>query len=207
MNVEAMVLSSSVLVAACGGRTVSGQPSTFDDAGDQQAGRTANMGTGGFVTQGTGGRTPVASGGRVSAGSGGRGSGGILVGPAGAGGVLSGAGGQSMITPDSARLVAFVCRNLCSAADDCPSAAPYAGGCNGISHTCLITCEKGCPPGTQALSVAGGCFCYDPRVNAVPQSVNGSCCSTYCGAPYYLPCCNGYACTRDGTCCLGPSCL
>jgi hypothetical protein len=206
-----------VLGVACGARTEGPEQIVVRGVGGDvlpdTSGGTAT-GAGGRST--TGGRATAASGGRFTTGSGGfaaRGAGGIILGAGGisrgsggsifgSGGAVSGTGGRPTLPPGDARLVPYVCLEPCSLPKDCPSADPYAGGCNDILHTCLITCEKGCPPGTEAVSASGGCFCYDPRVNTTP----GSCCSSYCGPPLHLPCCNGTSCRPDGTCCDGSSC-
>lgn len=213
MKGETILVPLALWFAACGGRTETDRRAFEGMGGDVLPDVGSDNTTGGRVGAGGGGRTAFGSGGRTGTGGlgfGGRGAGGSVFGsggvPPGSGGVVAETGGRPQPTPEDARLVAYVCRFLCKSPDDCPSAEPYAGGCNGISHSCLITCEKGCPPGTQTLSVAGGCFCYDPRVNAAPQN-DGSCCSSYCGPPYYLACCNGGSCGPDGTCCPPLGCF
>jgi hypothetical protein len=163
--------SGGARVSASGGRTGTG-------------GRKAASGG---VT-GTGGRTGPASGGRpiVTPGAGG---------VTAAGGAVTGTGG---LKPDDARLLAFICRNSCDDKHVCPSAAPYAGGCNQVAQRCIITCEKGCPPNTLMAMAAGGCFCFVPDVDII--GLKGKCCAEqYCGPPYNLPCCYG-TCRSDGTC-------
>jgi len=202
----AVAVVFSLCVVSCGGR-VTGEPRAGDDNNDGGPGGNngasgGHTGSGGLIVQSTGGRATIGSGGRLAPGSGGRGAGGFVI---GTGGTTTAAGGRPMMPPDIARLVPSICLQPCNGPEDCPSVAPYAGGCNGILHTCLITCELGCPPDTQSVSAAGGCFCYDPRVSVANPS--NTCCSSYCGPPYNLPCCNGYTCTRGGKCCSGSTCL
>jgi len=214
---KAIVLSLTLGFAACGARTdtdLRGFAGTGGDAPPSFGGDTATGGSIATGGAGASGRPVFATGGR---GAGGRaptgGAGGVVFPSGGAvgivlgsGGVVTEAGGQSGRTPESERLLPFVCWDPCKVPQDCPSPAPFSGGCNGITHGCLITCDKGCPDGTQSLSVAGGCFCYDPRVHTAVAN-SGTCCSSYCGPPYYIECCTGSTCMPDGRCCSGSSCL
>jgi hypothetical protein len=221
---EAFAMMLVIGAVSCGGRTESGERPGFYS---YDGGPWDKAGAGGVIVQGAGGRTAVGAGGRVGRGAGGRGTGGAITrgtggavvrgaGGAvmrgagglftGAGGIVTGTGGRPVPPPDVAALIPAICLEPCKGGQDCPSTAPYAGGCNGLLHACLITCENGCPPDTQSVSASGGCFCYDPRVSVASPGGN-ACCSSYCGPPYYLPCCGGFTCMPGGKCCPGAICL
>lgn len=198
-----------MIAVACGSRTDPRDllmPTETGASGEVSAGGVPVLGSGGARASAGGGR--VATGGRTASSGGVTGTGGRLPGAGGqpvvtrgtggvvaAGGATTGTGGA---TTETARLLAFICRDSCDTSRVCPSAAPYAGGCNQVAQRCIITCEKGCPPGTQTAMAAGGCFCYVPDVDIV--GLHGKCCAEqYCGPPYNLPCCYG-TCSANGTC-------
>lgn len=213
-----------VTVAACGGKVADSGP----DAGASGGGQSSTVPTSTNTTptstvkpppSGGAGGTMVNTGGAFAgaagsvAGSGGAfgGAGGAIGGVggsiAGAGGAVAGAGGvlatggAPPTDPTYQRLIPYVCMTSCKAPSDCPSALPYAGACNGFFQACTITCENGCPPETDPVPVNGGCFCYESSELSLSGILTTSaCCSNGdCGAPYYLPCCNGLVC-RSGRC-------
>jgi hypothetical protein len=207
----ALVVVACGIVVACGSRTEPTDLLAAHDAGNGAFTGAGGSGAGGRVAAagaassgrpGSGGRAvTTAAGGKVSAGGARPAAGGT---PPASGGAPPAVGGA---TSEDARIRAFVCREPCDAKHPCPSAAPYAGGCNQVGQRCMITCEKGCPPGMVELVAAGGCLCYIPDVYVTGQAENGVCCGSTCGPPYNLACCSGYACQPNGECCRGNTCL